>query len=298
MRKIVYMIWSGLLLSGCSLSETTDIEVDARPSLTVSYHYLNKDGIDATQDEIHSLDLYIFDPMGHFIKKVEADRRAAEDTSGLRLLDGVPAGEYTVVCFGNVKRITIPKLVPGESTTADLFAVEKQGDTCPDADRLFHSLTRFEVRRGEPHVRTVDLDKHYFLVDLTVNGAEKLVVTPDKMAVLFTGIPSGTDYKGDPVFAQTAFSPRLQQTQQGFSATFAVYSFDMPDPVRMIVQAGSETVGQVNLGEYIARHDLGIDLRNDRDVVLPIDIDVTTTGITITVNDWDDGAIQLPIIGK
>ena len=118
------------------------------------------------------------------------------------------------------------------------------------------------------------------------------------MSVLFTGIPSGTDYKGDPVFAQTAFSPRLQQTQQGFSATFAVYSFDMPDPVRMIVQAGSETVGQVNLGEYIARHDLGIDLRNDRDVVLPIDIDVTTTGITITVNDWDDGAIQLPIIGK
>lgn len=298
MSKIVYVIWSGLLLSGCSLSETTDIEINAKPSLTVSYHYLNKDGIDATQDEIHSLDLYVFDPMGHFIKKVEADRRAVEDTSGLRLLDGVPSGEYTVVCYANIERLALPKLVPGESSLTHLAAVEKSRDMCPDADQLFHSIARFEVQREQPQVRTVDLDKHYFLVDLTVTGAEKLVVTPDKLAVIFTGIPSGMDYKGDPVFAQTAFSPRLQQTQQGFSATFAVYSFDVPDPVRMIVQAGSETVGQVNLGEYIARHDLGIDLRNDRDVVLPIDIDVTTTGITITVNDWDDGAIQLPIIGK
>lgn len=298
MCKIVFLLLGLLLLCSCSLTETTDISVNPRPALTVAYRYLNKDGIDATLSEIRSLDLFVFDPAGLFIKRVETDRRAALNANGLQILDGVPAGEYTVVCFANVERLTLPELVPGKSTIADLAVVEQKSDTCPDADRLFHSLSRFEVQREQSHVRTVDMDKHFFIVDLTVTGAEKLAVTPNKVAVLFTGIPAGTDYEGEPVSLQTTFSPRLQQTQHGFSAVFGVYSFNKTDPVKVTIQAGSETVGQVNLGEYIAQHDLGIDLRNDRDIVLPIDIDVTTTGITITVNDWDDGAIQLPIIGK
>ena len=41
---------------------------------------------------------------------------------------------------------------------------------------------------------------------------------------------------------------------------------------------------------------IGIDFGKS-DVVIPIDIDITSTGVTITMNERDDGAIQIPVVG-
>lgn len=298
MCKIVLILSGLLLLCSCSLTETTELEVNPKPTLTVSYRYLNKEGVNTTRDEIRSMSVFVFDPDGRFIAKTEASGHEATDSDGLQLLSGVPAGEYTVVAYANVEKLGLPKLVPGESCLNDLTAVDKNRETCSDADRLFHNLTRIKIQREQPQVRMLDLGKRYFQINLTLTGADKLNVPPDKIAVLFSGIPAGADYKGDPVTAQTVFSPYLDKTPQGFSASFNVYRFGTGDNVKMAVQAGTETVGPVDLGEYITRNDIGIDLNNDRDIVLPIDIDVTSVGITIVINDWDAGAIQLPIVGK
>jgi len=33
-------------------------------------------------------------------------------------------------------------------------------------------------------------------------------------------------------------------------------------------------------------------------VVIPIRIDVTSSEITVTVSDWDEAKVQIPVIGK
>lgn len=297
MCKIV-LILSGLLLCSCSLTETTELVVNPKPTLTVGYRYLNKEGVNTTRDEIRSIIVFVFDNGGRFITQAQASGHEVTDSDGLELLSGVPAGEYSVVTYANVERLALPKLTPGESRLSDLAAVESRRDLCPEADKLFHNMARFDVRREQPQIKTVDLQKCYFQVNLTLSGAEKLNVPPDKVAVLFTGIPAGADYKGEPLNAQTVFRPYLKQNPQGFTASFDVYRFEKKDHINMTIKAGEETVGSVDLGEYLVRHEIGIDLNNDRDIVLPIDIDVTSVGITIVINDWDAGAIQLPIVGK
>ena len=65
----------------------------------------------------------------------------------------------------------------------------------------------------------------------------------------------------------------------------------------MILRAADETVAQVDLGEYIARWIPEVDLRNDREVTLPIHIDITSAGISVNIEDWNGQQVQLPVIG-
>lgn len=298
MNKILYFLTGGLLLGGCSLTERTDLEVAPKPTLTVAYRCLNERGIDVANDEIEGMDIFVFDPAGRFLRRMEADRRAVTDPAGVRLLEGVPPGEYTVVAYANADRLVLPELVPGESGTYDLIVAEHDRDTCPDADRLLHSLDRFEVRRGEPTVQRAELSRRYFRVELTITGAEHLGVTAERIAVLFTGIPAGVDFEGVPLDERTVFSPRLDRTSQGFAASFGVYRFRPKDDVRMIVRAADETVARVDLGEYIARWIPQVDLKNDREVTLPIHIDITSAGISVSIEDWNGQQVQLPVIGE
>lgn len=298
MNKILYFLTGGLLLGGCSLTERTDLEVAPKPTLTVAYRCLNDRGVDVANDEVEGMDIFVFDPAGRFLRRMEADRRTVTDPAGVRLLEGVPPGVYTVAAYANANRLVLPELVPGESVADDLIVAEHGRDTCPDADRLLHSLDRFEVRRGEPTVQRAELSRRYFRVELTITGAEHLGVSAERIAVLFTGIPAGVDCEGAPLDEHTVFSPRLEATPQGFAASFGVYRFRPKDDVRMIVRAADETVAQVDLGEYIARRIPEVDLKNDREVTLPIHIDITSAGIAVNIEDWNGQQVQLPVMGN
>ncbi len=297
MNKILYFLTGGLLLGGCSLTERTDLEVSPKPTLTVAYRCLNDRGVNVAHDEIEGMDVFVFDPAGRFLRRMEADRWTVTDPAGVRLLEGVPPGLYTVVAYANANRLVLPELVPGESVADDLIAAEHDRDTCPDADRLLHSLDRFEVRRGEPSVQRAELSRRYFRVELTITGAEHLGVSAERIAMLFTGIPAGVDCEGVPLDERTVFSPRLEATPQGFAASFGVYRFRPKDDVRMIVRAADGTVAQVDLGEYIARRIPEVDLKNDREVTLPIHIDITSAGIAVSIEDWNGQQVQLPVMG-
>lgn len=292
MKRI--MIFSLLVvLCACSLKERTDIEINTKPTLIVNYQYINNDGINTFPEEVDLITTFLFDQTDLFIRSESFSRFALPDT----LLSGVPDGNYTVVSFANAEKTEFEELTPGVSRLSDLKAYLH--DSTRSSDKLFHSLNRYHVTRGKPVVRSIDLDKLFYQIDLTVTGADKLNVLSEDFAVLFTGIPSGVNFVGESLPEQISYKPDLRKTPENrLIALFSTQRFEKDSPVHMLIRADNETIADISLSEYLEQNNTGIDFHNDKDVIIPIDIDVTSSGVTVIVNEWDAGAIQIPVVGN
>lgn len=235
----------------------------------------------------------MFDPAGYYIKTLHAGHDELTSPDGLGVLDGVPAGDYTVVSYANVKRSVIASLIPGVSTAAELYVALGNGAVYRTGDPLFHSLKRFTVRRGEPVVTPVALNKLFYRIELNVTGAEKV----EDFRITFSGAPSGIDYAGHPFTGPVIYQPTLQTAEAGEqSGSLCIPRFTDGASVMMTLASGERLLAQMSLSEYLKQGDVAIDL-TAKDVVIPIDVAVSTAEITVTVNDWNDGAVQIPMVG-
>lgn len=215
---------------------------------------------------------------------------AAEE--GVLLLDGVPPGTYTVAAFANIARQRFPALVIGESTPEDLQAVFPGGTSQPTSDPVLHHAGRYEVRRGAIRVRTMPLDKLYYRIELTVSGAERI----DGFGIRFDGAPSGCDYAGDMLYDSVAYIPRLNREGELLKGAFFIPRFGRSGRVMMTLRAGDLELAAMPLSDYLLQNDILIDL-DARDVVIPITVRVGETSATVIVDDWNAGAVELPIVG-
>lgn len=213
--------------------------------------------------------------------------------NGLNLLDGVAAGDYTVVSYANAERSVFAPMMPGSSTLSDLAVTLDGGKVHTSGDSLFHHLGTFRVQRGEPVVTPVILDKLYYRVVLKVTGADAI----DDFRIVFSGAPSGIDYAGEPLTEPVIYQPVLQTAEAGGqSGVLCLPRFRDGQSVSMTLSSGDRQLAQMALSEYLQQSDAPIDLTG-KDVVIPIDVDVNTAAVTVTVNDWNEGAVQIPVVG-
>ena len=66
----------------------------------------------------------------------------------------------------------------------------------------------------------------------------------------------------------------------------------------MALRSEEETIAEISLSDYLARYGERIDYHCGKEVIIPIHIDVTSSEITVTVSDWDEAKVQIPVIGK
>lgn len=66
----------------------------------------------------------------------------------------------------------------------------------------------------------------------------------------------------------------------------------------MSLRLKEKTIGEILLSEYLIQHGERIDYHCGKEVVIPIHIDVTSSEITVTVSDWDEAKVQIPVVGK
>lgn len=246
------------------------------------------------------MNIYLFDPSERFIEVVKVRKQHLADSAGVGLLSGVPDGNYTVVSFANAEQTELTDLVPGESTLPELIARLQRIGTCRSADKLFHSMDRYHVRRGWPVVQSIDLNKLFYQIDLTVTGVNYLNIQPADFTVHFVGTAAGVQYDGQPISEKTDVQPYLlRMPDNRLLSMFNTLPFEKyNNPVHLILNAAGETIADIPLSDYLAQNDVGIDFHNDKDIVIPIDIEITSVGITVTINDWDEGAIQIPNLGN
>ena len=62
----------------------------------------------------------------------------------------------------------------------------------------------------------------------------------------------------------------------------------------MALRSEEETIAEISLSDYLARYGERIDYHCGKEVIIPIHIDVTSSEITVTVSDWDEGKVQIP----
>ena len=117
--------------------------------------------------------------------------------------------------------------------------------------------------------------------------------------MLFDGIPAGIDYRGEPLQETIRFTPLLEKDETGtMKGIFDVFCFGRQNKVRMTLRSKEETVGEISLSDYLARYGERIDYHCGKEVTIPIHIDVTSSEITVTVSDWDEAKVQIPVLGE
>lgn len=296
MRSLLILSAWSLLLSSCNLTESLSIEINPRPVLRVGYEYLNDSGRNTLSEEAGRMDIFVFDGVGHFVSQLAATSDEIIRPDGVMLLDGVPEDTYTVVSLANAEQSRYPALQPGISTLADLQITLDPETPHETSDRLLHSLNRYIVRRGGPALHTVSLDKLYYTIDLTIVGAE-YTMEEHTYTVGITGTAAGFDALGNPIRQEVIVRPELERVGDRLCSRFTVCKFDRQDAVRILLQTDDKSVTDIALSEYIEQNDIGIDFQRDRDIVIPVTLKVSSTGVTVTINGWEVAQIQFPALG-
>lgn len=269
------------------------MEINPKPTLTLSYNYLNDEGRNTTIEEVACLDIFVFNPAGYYIKTLHAGHEELTASKGLLLLEGVPAGEYTVVTYANARQSVYAPMTAGVSTVTDLYLTLGSRAFYSTCDPLFHHLGTYRVQRGEPVITPVTLDKLYYRVDLNVTGADAL----DDFRITFSGAPSGIDYAGKPVTGSVIYQPVLLPAETGGqNGSLFLPRFPDKQNVMMLFACGQRQLGHMTLSEYLRENDVLIDF-SAKDVIIPINVKINSSNILVTVNNWDEGTMQIPIVG-
>lgn len=208
------------------------------------------------------------------------------------LLEGVKPGTYTVIAFANSECQDFTALVPGQSASGDLRLAFAYDTPHASADRVLHNLGRYNVQRGAMRVRSMPLDKLYYRIELTVRGAKGI----DGFSIRFDGAPSGYDYRGG-TFGSATYVPMLREDGDILKGAFFIPRFGRDGRVVITLLAGVLELAEMPLSDYLREHDVHIDL-DAREVTIPIEIRLNATHVTVIVNDWDEKAVQLPIVGQ
>ena len=296
-KYAITALLAALLCSGCQITEQAHDEINPSPTLILGYRYINSEQQNTLADEVERMDVLVFDSRGIFVKSLAASRDELTAPGGITILAGVPAGDYTIVSFGNIERASLPQLVPGRSTLDEL-RVTFDRHAIPATDRLFHSASREYVRREQPTVRSENLNKLFYHIDLTITGLDYLDPQGGEIGVELTGIAAGFDGLGRAIPASTTVTPELHRDGDRITSSFAVSRFDEQNKIGIRLKAEDQHVVDIPLSEYMAEHDIGIDFKHGRDVVIPVELDVSTAGVTIIVNGWELGAVQYPSLGE
>lgn len=288
MKKILLII--SLIASSCSVYESKETEFRQRPTLVLDYSYFDKNEVNTIDAEVYKLDLYVYDNQGQLFTTTSVSHEDLVSHKGVVPLYGVPEGTYEVVTIANNNKM--------------VTNVEKRVVTLNDiqssCDSIFHSTQSFEVERGRPYPPThmVNLDKKHYTIDLTVTGADNL----KNCVVVFDGIPSGFNFDGQtPLNEYVKVIPGLQidDETQHHTSLFAIHEFGANNNVTMELLDGNYSISDVmSLSQYLKDAGIGINFLEDKDIVIPIRIDITPVNITIKINDWIVDQIQSNNVGN
>lgn len=183
LKKIVYAaLMSAVSLAGltsCSDSFIFDDEGDCTVTYKLRFVYdMNLKWADAFASEVKSVNLYVFDMDGIFVKEIK-DAGEALSLPGYALTLDLPYGDYRLVAWcgldnegADEESFSVPRLVPGQSTIDELTCSLRTDASRADAveaeysDRRLYFLYHGMISRASL-VDTQDGSTRYLTMYLT-----------------------------------------------------------------------------------------------------------------------------------
>lgn len=295
------MLGAAVWMVGCTLTEKLDVEINRRPTLLLEFP-------EGTQ--VRTLHALAYNAEGIFMDSLRLEKTAAgeEDTKaeggddevGLyTLLDGVPEGEYRVVCYANLDQAEMAELVKGSSTLSQLSVAFDTGKEYDCSDELYHSIGTATVRRGTPARIRPGMRPGYYLAKLTLLKDEDDMTPVEDYSARLISVPDVVDGEGT-VRVSTdgeacCFSPQLTTDEEGRSRTaeFFLNRFGDEHEVRLVLYKAGVEIARVP----VLPSECGVDPENAEQVELPILIEIAIDKITITIIDWNTVIVQNTGVG-
>jgi hypothetical protein len=305
-------------LPGCVGEDREDCSPPYNVALAFSLPGDN--GVDRFPGEIHSVDAFILDSVGNFLRRERVERAALETYQGLRLR--LDPGRYRVTCWGNnAGNTAYEELSPGAATGAIAYASVIAGHA-GDADSLYRAprpattratrATRAPVLTGAEQVvdglltlevpslhadvtLPVEFSSAHHRLEVRVVGYDDGRSLPD---VEIAGLPAGDELLTGLSLLDASLTPRRVASRKatvddgsdnGGVATFVTFPFDVDDSavmIRVLDPATGNPAYAVALADVIDPGSLTIT------IVIRITITFTGVGVTITVEGWQSSDVQ------
>lgn len=281
MRYVAIYITLIFLLQGCTLSETQTYTIDRRPGLAVGFDL----------SKVRLADVYVFSPEGLFIDSARVIGAALRDT--LTLLDGVTSGDYTVVSFMNGTRFSRSKLVRGVSTVEDIEMKMTAAPMLSCCDTVMHSVQRFYVQRGDRALQQINMRELYYQVNVRISGFTELTQPLANFGVEFRRIPMIFDHEGLSLDPSGRVKYDVPNPEGVVVWPVLLNRFSDAHQVELHALSGGVSLGYVT----VLPSAFGVDYNSLTPVVLNVDLVMKTASITVSVNDWYVGIIQLSSVG-
>lgn len=278
-----------VVLTGCTLSEKIEVEINAKPTLLVEYPF--------DDEYIRSVHLLIYDQRGVFFDSLVFFAGVSMSSSGSdTLLSGVPEGEYSVVCYANLKQSEISNLDVGVSMLDDLIVSLDSEHEYSESDELFHCKDNFLVKRGVPVNMTMDLIPRYYNVELLLQSEKDNITPVEEYSARLERVPSGVCRDGYMWLGEGSnVAPKFVNDIANYRRTseFILNRFDDEHGVMLVLFRMGKLIARIPISPSL----YDIDSNDTEQVTLPIDITIAVDKLTVTILDWSTVIVQNENIG-
>ena len=300
---IAAVLLAGILcLTGCI--NTRDDRSMCTVDMTFRFEYtLNEKSTDLFGEKAHSVDIYIYDESGAFVKMVRASRTEGTLDAGNTVSVNLIKGDYTAVAWANLDCGDYEYVYDGPLRNKRVSLKTNNSQVSGALGDLMHGMTLFtaSTKESEAGEILVPMTKNTNKVKIVLNiKGNKSPVSEDMFIISITG--SNGSYKYDNSFGECSpFTYIPQYSMSGpnvIQAEFNVLRLMQEDDLRLDIMHNT-TRADIRLPltdmltKAIMQHPMYTsdnDLDRYDEYVLEYNVDVSNEGpaviVMIKINDW------------
>ncbi len=297
MKKIIITVLVASSLMSCTLSDRVGYSYLDKAELTLNYQFTKDEDFSKSNEEIESLELYIFDGNGMFF-------RQESYTHSHILPNGIyqtylPNDNYTIVSWVNAdENTTLPTCVAGDCLEDITLKVKGSRGEFNTMDDLMYNCHHIRVQKGDKRDVTIDLSKLTYHIDLKITGLESLEA-PESY---YFGTENCTeinfnDQKGNCV---EMYKPTLSYNGGVAVGEFKVLQFapEATIPIGIFSKETSEKhFFSADLNSLIPQY-IKDDMLSGKTLSTKVQIDVHEEYISIKIEDFEVAKIQIENLGE
>lgn len=298
MRKTLKMALCTLLLLGAAGCIKENMDDCPRAVLTL---YYDADGEQNVIGEyIHGAVLYVFDQEELVVRRPVS---ASEIKSGRSISFILPAGNYDVVCWGNMDRYSRPVIQGGHDHCLLRHIAMEGAGSIESFDPLYHAAATLSL--ADKQETSHELDFHCAHIDLEfyIRGFEEKYPGAGAPEIRLTGIETYCDFAMNAYRTPDAVcAPVVKRDAASgvHTAKLNVLRFDEDTPMEIAIRIpGGEEVFHLRMADLLERSEgtaKGADCvsLNREEVCIPIYVDFAgdRVDVTIEVPDWVEQPVR------
>lgn len=309
MEGNVFLRWMtllslSLLMGACDLSDDRDLCCDTN---LMRYRYPYRSG-DCFYQYIRSMEYHLFSGAGEYLGELSA----RDGDLGVVSLEGLPAGDYTLVAIGNRRGYATPRGhtesgLGGFSLVVDsLF--DASGDRFANGDPLYWGSARFTIAEGGTNRFVTTMSNVHCRLHVRVEW-ERYPDYPEGYSLRLDGVGGSMDLHDGEAFAiGEQYFPKVREYGRGmeervpmrlFALQTVLYTLRYTDrdiPVLRLCHDGKPVTVEIPLKEVFARWGWYPDRTPVQDYEITLLIHANGSvevirGLGAEVRDWQDGGV-------